>query len=41
MAASTSQMGEEQGGWLGQAGSGVALWPQQDGENEKKKKSNK
>lgn len=42
MAASTSQMGEEQGQWLGKGGGGgVALCPKHDGVNGGGKESNK
>ncbi len=35
MAASTSQIGKEQGQWLGKGGGGVAPWFEHDSENEK------
>ncbi len=40
MAASTSQIGKEQGQWLSKGGGGVARWFEQDGENEKQTKKN-
>lgn len=41
MAASTSQIGKEQGQWLSKGGGGVARWFEQDGENEKQTKKKK